>query len=70
MKDRITYRSDKPALLEPSDTRYKKEVKQLKNTGICDSELWSLDTSIIDFILPRLKAFLKISSKRINDDDR
>lgn len=41
------------------DERQKKWKKQRKERGFDDTELWSLDCTIISFILPRLKTFRK-----------
>lgn len=42
--------------------RYKKCMKQLKKTGICYSETWSLYSVISEFALPRLKMFKKYNN--------
>ena len=65
----MKWRADKPVLLQETDDRYAKELKQLQEEGICDSELWSLDTTIIKFILPRLKAFYEVSVNTVKDDE-
>jgi len=39
------------------DERQKKWKKQRKERGFDDTELWSLDCTIISFVLPRLKVF-------------
>ena len=41
------------------DERQKKWKKQRKRRGFDDTELWSLDCTIVAFILPRLKVFRK-----------
>lgn len=43
--------------LKRSDPRRTKYREQRKNRGFDDTELWSLDTTIILFTLPRLKVF-------------
>lgn len=40
--------------------RQKKWKKQIKQRGFDDTELWSLDCIISQFILPRLKAFRQL----------
>lgn len=50
----------KPLHLEKKDKRYARHVKQLKKHGFSDSETWSLDSVIVEFILPRLKRFKEI----------
>lgn len=47
----------KPYLIDKKDSRYKGFVKYLKKTGISPDEMWSLDSVISEFILPRLKEF-------------
>jgi hypothetical protein len=49
-----------PMYLDKKDNRYKKYKNQLKKYSFCDSETWNLDTTIVEFILPRLKRFRKI----------
>ena len=39
--------------------RNKKLKKQLKRRGFDDSEVWSLSTTVVKFLLPRLKSFRK-----------
>lgn len=43
--------------LRRNDPRREKYRKQRKERGFDDSELWSLDETIIAFTLPRLRAF-------------
>jgi len=50
----------KPLYLNKADRRYKKHLKQLKKWGFSDSETWSLNLVIAEFILPRLKRFREI----------
>jgi hypothetical protein len=50
----------KPLYLEKTDDRYKKYAKQLKETGFCNPETWSLYSVIAEFTLPRLKMFRRI----------
>ena len=52
------YEWNKPSYyLTKSDKRYKNYQEYKKNTGIYPDELWSLDISICNFIIPRLKEF-------------
>lgn len=53
------WRLAKPLLTTPKDERYKKYVKQIKTRGFADDELWNLDRTIAEFILPRLVEFAK-----------
>jgi len=39
------------------DSRSKQWKKERKTRGFDDTELWSLGDTIVEFILPRLKAF-------------
>ena len=50
----------KPLYLEKTDKRYKRHVKELKKFGFSDSETWSLDSVVSEFVLPRLKRFKEI----------
>lgn len=43
--------------LPKNDKRLEKYKKQRKDRGWDDTELWSLDTTIAKFIVPRLKRF-------------
>lgn len=45
------------SIITPSDNDWDEHTQQRINRGFDDSELWNLDTTIIKFILPRLKAF-------------
>jgi len=47
------------SLTDIDDKREKKYEKQRIERGFDDSELWSLDYTIIELILPRLKTFNK-----------
>lgn len=47
-------------LTNPEDERWEKYKQQRIERGFDDSETWSLDTTIIKFILPRLKRFKEI----------
>jgi hypothetical protein len=49
-----TWKMSRPKHLKPSDKRYNKYRKQLKANGFCDTELWNLNSTIAEFILPRL----------------
>ncbi len=48
--------------LDPGDDRIEKYKKQLSEQGFDDTELWSLDHTIIRFIYPRLKRFVETYS--------
>ena len=65
----MKWRADSPLLLKKEDKRYEKEAAQLKDKGICDSELWNLDSTIVRFIVPRLREFYLISIENIQDDE-
>jgi hypothetical protein len=39
--------------------RVKKHLKQLKKEGFDNTELWNLDSTFTQFILPRLKAYIE-----------
>jgi len=52
----------KPLYIGKKDERYEWHLKQLKTTGISDTETWSLDATIAEFILPRLKRFKVVNS--------
>jgi hypothetical protein len=56
-------------LIEKDSKRWNKFKKQRLKSGFDDSELWSLDSTIIDFILPRLKRYLKVAPKTIILED-
>lgn len=56
------------SLTNIEDGREKEYKKQRIKRGFDDSELWSLDCTIADFILPRLKEFKK-DYKRIVVDE-
>lgn len=53
------WRLEKPLYLKKTDKRYEQQLKQIKSRGFCDAELWSLDSTIAEFILPRLIEFRK-----------
>lgn len=68
----IGYAKDKDM---SNDSRQKKWKKQFKKQGFDDTCTWSLDDSIIKFILPRLKRYYEITkdiivmnTKRSNED--
>jgi hypothetical protein len=52
----------KPLYVEKKDKRYAKHLKQLKENGFSDSETWSLDSVICQFILPRLIRFKEVNN--------
>lgn len=43
-----------------TDDRLEKYKQQRKERGFDDTELWSLDSTIIDFVAPRLERLLEI----------
>ena len=47
-------------LNNPEDERWEKYKQQRIERGFDDSETWSLDATIIKFVLPRLKRFKEI----------
>jgi len=51
------------SLTDPDDDREKIYKKQRKERGFDDSELWSLDCTIANFIIPRLEKFYEISDE-------
>ena len=51
-----------PLLIEPFHKNYEKFQKQLEKNGFCDSETWSLDTTMSQFLLPRIQRFKKIKN--------
>lgn len=44
------------------DPRQEEWKKQREEKGFDDTETWSLDTTIVDFILPRLKRFKELNN--------
>ena len=58
-----------PLYVEKKDKRYNCYVKQLKKHGFSDTETWSLDSVVCQFILPRLKRFREISNGFPGGDD-
>lgn len=48
------------SLIKRTDERWQKYQKQRLERGFDDSELWSLDNTITNFILPRLKRFREV----------
>jgi hypothetical protein len=51
------------------DNREPDYILQRMEHGFDDSETWSLDCTIANFILPRLKRYLEIAPNVINMDD-
>lgn len=49
------------SLIDPDDDRWEKYKQQRLERGFDNSELWNLDSTIVKFILPRLKAFREIA---------
>lgn len=54
------------ATCDVDDNRQNKWKKQRKKRGFDDTELWNLDVTIAQFILPRMKAFVKDKKKNIS----
>lgn len=50
-----------PPYIEKTDKRYSQYTKQLQERGFCDSETWGLDSTICEFILPRLIRFKEVN---------
>jgi hypothetical protein len=53
--------------LDSEDPRQLDFYKQRIEKGFDDSELWNLDTTILKFILPRLKVFKEITPNFPNE---
>ena len=53
------------SLTDKDDKREKKLTKQRLKRGFDDSEMWSLDSTIASFIVPRLKEFIKAHKEHI-----
>lgn len=51
------------SLINKEDSRFEAYKKQRLERGFDDSELWSLDCTIAEFIAPRLKAFKEAAAK-------
>lgn len=58
------------SLTSKEDKREKKFKKQRKKRGFDDSETWALDSTICNFIIPRLKRYIKVANKRIIRDPK
>lgn len=57
------------ALTLPDDDKRKKRYrKQRKKRGFDDTETWSLDLTIVKFVLPRLKRFYEVADDVIEID--
>ena len=57
-----------------SDGRHKRWAKQRRTRGFDDTELWNLDSTLVKFLLPRLKAFKagtggKVHSGSLTDEE-
>ena len=50
------------SLIKEDDSRFEDFKKQRLERGFDNSELWSLDCTIAEFIVPRLKAFKEVSA--------
>lgn len=57
----FNYKLKRPPVISKDDKRYSKYQKQLDKTGVCDIETWNLDTTFVQFMLPRLKRFRKVN---------
>jgi hypothetical protein len=62
LKEKSRWSLKKPMYLDKKDKRYKKHMAQLKKNGFSDSETWSLDSAIAEFIVPRLKRFKQLQN--------
>lgn len=51
------------SLIKEDDGRFEAYKKQRLERGFDDSELWSLDCTIAEFIAPRLKAYKEAAAK-------
>lgn len=51
------------SLIKENDSRFEAYKKQRLERGFDDSELWSLDCTIAEFIAPRLKAFKEAAAE-------
>lgn len=58
-KTHSDWRLRKPRFVVKGDKRYPDFKKHLKKTGISPDEMWSLDSTISEFALPRLRFFRK-----------
>ena len=58
-----------PLYVEKKDKRYARYSKQLKEHGFSDTETWSLDSVIAEFVLPRLKRFKEVNNGYPGGDD-
>ena len=56
-------------LLTADDKRVDEYEEQYNTRGFDDSVIWSLDYSLVKWLLPRLKRFLEISENLVNADD-
>jgi len=56
------------SLLDKDDKRQKKYSQQRIKNGFDDSETWSLDLVIAQFIVPRLEKFIELSSHIVKKD--
>lgn len=57
-------------LLSPNDIRIEKYRKQLIERGFDDSELWSLDSTMFQFLHLRLKRLVEIRKEVFKDNKR
>jgi thiamine kinase-like enzyme len=54
-------------VLKEDDERKPKWAEQRDKWGFDDTETWNLDNTIVDFILPRLKRFVKVTNGYPNE---
>lgn len=54
--------------LDDDDERKERLLKQFHETGMDDSETWSLDTSIIKYLHSRLVKYYEIADEKIDLD--
>lgn len=57
------------SLTDDDDDREDEFSKQRIKTGFDDSETWSLDGTISNFIIPRLERFIEITDGMHKDDE-
>lgn len=56
------WKREAPMYIELSDKRYNTYSEQLSQNGFSDTETWSLDSVISEFIVPRLIRFKEINN--------
>ncbi len=51
---------------DKKDDRQKQWAEQREKYNFDETELWNLDSTIIEFIIPRLKSFINLHNKQFN----